>query len=295
MINLALHKPAVQSSELASQSAHYAVNGFRRADDIGERCAITIQESDPWLRVDLGKVEMISSVMITNADGTMLGGAEIWIGNSETTNNQTDRRCGVISGIPSLQTYYFPCTAAKGRYVTVRYPGSHKILGLCEVEVYEEDKCVHPLENVALKGEATQSMALDSSAFNAIDGRRNPIFAQGSCTHSTDGDIDPWWRVDLKRTFTVINIKITNRGDCCAEKLDGAEIHIGDSLENNGNNNRRCATISHIGAGKTHTYHCDGGNLSGRYVNVILHGAEKLLILCEVEVYAAPEGTTDQL
>ncbi|KAL0166467.1 hypothetical protein M9458_038311, partial [Cirrhinus mrigala] len=30
---------------------------------------------------------------------------------------------------------------------------------------------------------------------------------------------------------------ITNRGDCCPERINGAQIRIGNSLENNGNNN----------------------------------------------------------
>lgn len=54
----------------------------------------------------------------------------------------------------------------------------------------------------------------------------------------------------------------------------------------------RCATISHIRAGKTYTYHCDGGRMEGRFVNVIIPGERKTLTLCEVEVYAVePAGT----
>uniref|UniRef100_A0A3Q2VUK9 Fucolectin tachylectin-4 pentraxin-1 domain-containing protein n=1 Tax=Haplochromis burtoni TaxID=8153 RepID=A0A3Q2VUK9_HAPBU len=146
----------------------------------------------------------------------------------------------------------------------------------------------YPLPNVALKGEAAQSSTLSfATASKAIDGRRN---SNGFCSHTAEDETNPWWRVDLQRSFTITAVKVTNRGDCCAERLDGAEIRIGNSLENNGNNNPRCASILHINAGKTYTYRCDGGSMEGRFVNVFLPGQPKTLTLCEVEVYAAPAG-----
>uniref|UniRef100_A0A3B4ZQB7 Si:ch211-215k15.4 n=1 Tax=Stegastes partitus TaxID=144197 RepID=A0A3B4ZQB7_9TELE len=146
-----------------------------------------------------------------------------------------------------------------------------------------------PLPNVALQGEAAQSSTLSfAAASKAIDGRRNSFYSHGSCSHTAVGETNPWWRLDLRQTFVIISIKVTNRGDCCAERLDGAEILVGDSLQNNGNDNPRCATISHIAAGKTSTYQCDGGSMVGRFVNVMIPGKSKTLTLCEVEVYAVP-------
>ncbi|XP_025760580.1 uncharacterized protein LOC100706416 [Oreochromis niloticus] len=225
--------------------------------------------------------------MITNRDEleNRLDGAEIWIGNSTTISDPESIRCAVISHIPSGQAFYFPCNSMKGRYVTVFLPGSAKVLSLCEVEVYYG----YPLTNVALKGEATQSSTLSvATASKAIDGRRNSFYSNGFCSHTAEDETNPWWRVDLQRSFTITAVKVTNRGDCCAERLDGAEIRIGNSLETNGNNNPRCASISHINAGKTYTYRCDGGSMEGRFVNVFLPGQKKTLTLCEVEVYAAP-------
>lgn len=54
----------------------------------------------------------------------------------------------------------------------------------------------------------------------------------------------------------------------------------------------RYAFISHIRAGKTYTYHCDRGSMTGLFVNNIIPGKRKTFTLCEVEVYAAPAGTT---
>lgn len=99
----------------------------------------------------------------------------------------------------------------------------------------------YSLPNVALKGKATQSSTLSfSDASKAIDGRRNSLYGNGYCSHTAGDETDPWWRVDLWKTFIITSVKVTNRGDCCHERLDGAEIRIGNDPENNGNNNSRC-------------------------------------------------------
>ncbi|XP_034086282.1 uncharacterized protein LOC117555514 [Gymnodraco acuticeps] len=277
---------ASQSSEGSDfDSAGGAVDGNK---DL-KLCTLSKEESDPWWRVDLEKVYKISAVTITNRDvnSISLNGAEIWIGNSMETYDSKNVRCAVISHIPGGRTFYFSCSATEGRYVTVLLPGSKKVLSLCEVEVFP---VTNPVSNVALKGEATQSSTLSfATASKAIDGRRNSYYTSGFCSHTLENQADPWWRVDLRNTLIITSVKVTNRGDCCAERLDGAEIRIGNSLENNGNNNPRCASIFNIRAGKTYTYYCDGGSMEGRFVNVIIPGNMKTLTLCEVEVYGAPE------
>ncbi len=92
-------------------------------------------------------------------------------------------------------------------------------------------------ENLAAGAEAVQSSTYDhlGAAQNAVDGNTESDYMLGSCTH-TVGD-DPWWRVDLKEVHKVTRVIITNRGDCCEERIVGAQIRIGNSLENNGNNN----------------------------------------------------------
>ncbi|XP_074480635.1 uncharacterized protein LOC141761203 [Sebastes fasciatus] len=282
--NVAMYKKTFQSSQSSvSGAAGVAVDGNKDLRIEKGSCIVTSEESDPWWRVDLANVYNINAVTITNTNiqENRLNGAEIWIGNSVKTNDTKNIRCAVISHIPAGRTFYFPCSGAEGRYVTVLLPGSKKILSVCEVEVFPTSP------NVALKGIATQSSTRYSfvAASRAIDGRQNSFYHDGSCTHSAT-EANPWWRVDLRRTHIVSSVKVTNRGDCCAERLNGAEIRIGNSLENNGNDNSRCATISNIRAGKTNTYHCDGGSMEGRFVNVIIPGKDKILTLCEVEVYA---------
>uniref|UniRef100_A0A8C2IZS5 Si:ch211-215k15.4 n=1 Tax=Cyprinus carpio TaxID=7962 RepID=A0A8C2IZS5_CYPCA len=139
--------------------------------------------------------------------------------------------------------------------------------------------------NLALYGKATQSdlvqnpWSANGHAINAIDGNRDSNYEHGSCTATKLQD-DPWWRLDLLDKYVVTSITITNRKDCCPERLDGAEIHIGNSLLNNGNN--QCD-----GGGRSLTFKWNKG-IPGRYINVVIPGSNRLLTLCEVEVYGYP-------
>uniref|UniRef100_A0A3B4GWQ5 Fucolectin tachylectin-4 pentraxin-1 domain-containing protein n=1 Tax=Pundamilia nyererei TaxID=303518 RepID=A0A3B4GWQ5_9CICH len=147
----------------------------------------------------------------------------------------------------------------------------------------------YPLPNVALKGEAAQSSTLSfATASKAIDGRRNSFYSNGFCSHTAEDETNPWWRVDLQRSFTITAVKVTNRGDCCAERLDGAEIRIGNSLENNGNNNPRCGIIESLDGTPTYTFQCH--EMEGRYISVITPALLKALTLCEVQVFASLPG-----
>uniref|UniRef100_A0A3Q1H4U0 Fucolectin tachylectin-4 pentraxin-1 domain-containing protein n=1 Tax=Anabas testudineus TaxID=64144 RepID=A0A3Q1H4U0_ANATE len=125
---------------------------------------------------------------------------------------------------------------------------------------------------IALQGKATQSSLYGIGIpYNAIDGNRNGNWDQASCIH-TKKDFTPWWRLDQRKTHKVFSVNITNR-----------DIRVGDSLDNNGNNNPRCDVISSIHAGFTQSFQCNG--MDGRYVNVVIPGRAEYLTLCEVEVY----------
>lgn len=99
---------------------------------------------------------------------------------------------------------------------------------------------IHADPNLALRGRATQSSTYSgiTNAINAIDGNTDTNFYHGSCS-CTNPDVSPWWRVDLLKPHKISQIVITNRGDCCGERLNGAVILVGNSLQNNGNNNPR--------------------------------------------------------
>ncbi|KAF1388495.1 hypothetical protein PFLUV_G00090860 [Perca fluviatilis] len=157
-------------------------------------------------------------------------------------------------------------------------------LGTCSAYTYQ---------NVALRGKATQSNRLADMygfAHNAIDGNRESDYNAGSCTQTIE-QTNPWWRVDLLESYIVTSIIITNRGDAFPERINGAEIHIGNSLQNNGAANPVAGVFSHIPAGQSSEITVTS-LVEGRYVTVVLPGLKRVLTLCEVEVYGyrAPTG-----
>lgn len=93
--------------------------------------------------------------------------------------------------------------------------------------------------NVALKSVTHQSIDLlnSNTASNAVDGNKATNLANNSCTYIT-AKRNPWWRVTLQQPYKIVMVAITNRGDCCADRIDGAEIRIGNSLDNDGNYNQ---------------------------------------------------------
>uniref|UniRef100_H3ARV3 Fucolectin tachylectin-4 pentraxin-1 domain-containing protein n=1 Tax=Latimeria chalumnae TaxID=7897 RepID=H3ARV3_LATCH len=142
-------------------------------------------------------------------------------------------------------------------------------------------------KNVAQQGTATQSSLLATEKYeraaNAIDGRKDNTYYSASCTH-TKHELSPWWRLQLNKSYKISTIKITNRGECCAMRLQGAEIHVGDTL--NVTKNPKCGTFTSNVAGATETFCCNG--MEGRYVTIVIPGRKEYLTLCEVEAFVVP-------
>ncbi|XP_042561138.1 fucolectin-6-like [Clupea harengus] len=291
--NVALYGKATQSDLIGNPwagegHAQNAIDGNRDPHYHHGSCTATDTQTNPWWRVDLLRQYTITSVVITNRGdccSERMNGAEIHIGSSLLDNGNGNPLAEVISSIPAGKTHTFSWDKGlEGRYVNVVLPGNNKILTLCEVEVY--GYLAPNGENVALRGKATQSDLYGNGfAYNAIDGNRDGMYRHGSCTH-TEAHLNPWWRVDLLQKYKVFSVIITNRKDSAPSRLNGAEIRIGNSLDNNGINNPRCAVISSIPGGVSETFECNG--MEGRYVTVVIPGRAEYLTLCEVEVYGSP-------
>ncbi|RXN14163.1 hypothetical protein ROHU_009164 [Labeo rohita] len=220
------------------------------------------------------KVYRVNRVTITNrpTHGWRINGAVIRIGNFLDIYNNTV--CATISTLADGATDTFSCGGMKGRYMIVHIPGDQKILSLSEIGVYG-----YLAGNMAVDGAATQSSTFMSwFAEKAIDSNRG-LQKNTSCS-STLNETNPWWRLDLRDVYKIRKVVVTNRNDCCPEQINGAEIRIGNSLENNGNDNPICAVIPAISAGESYNYSC--GGMEGRYVNLIIPGDMKILTLCPV-------------
>ncbi|XP_073692872.1 uncharacterized protein [Garra rufa] len=270
--NAALWGQTSESSIYVDTTPDFAI------DELLTTWTHTNVETDPWWRVDLLKVYKVNRVTITNRHTSewRIAGAVIRIGNFPDVYSNSI--CGVISTLAASATATFSCGGMEGRYMVVHIPGDGKILSLTEVGVYGTIA-----GNLAVGGAVIQSSTSgDWFAEKAIDSNRGLQQLYTGCS-STLSETNPWWRLDLHQVYRVSEVVITNRKDCCADQINGAEIRVGNSLENNGNNNPICAVIPAIPAGESYSYSC--GGMDGRYVNLIIPGDMKMLILCEVEVY----------
>uniref|UniRef100_A0A8C6TWJ1 Fucolectin tachylectin-4 pentraxin-1 domain-containing protein n=1 Tax=Neogobius melanostomus TaxID=47308 RepID=A0A8C6TWJ1_9GOBI len=271
--NVALRGKATQSDRYSIYGAAYnAIDGNRESNFYAGSCTHTKKQTNPWWRVDLLLPER-------------LDGAEIHVGNSLLNNGNDNPLVAELPPIPAGRTLNITLTRRmEGRYVNVILPGLKRTLTLCEVEVYGYHA---PTENLALEGKATQSSLYSHGiAYNAIDGNRESVWNLGSCTH-TQTQSDPWWRLDLMKTHRIFSVNVTNTKEN-PDRLHRAELRIGDSLLNHGNNNPRCAVINSITSGSTRMFHCNGmDGMDGQYVNIVIPGGKRTLHVCEVEVFGS--------
>ncbi|GMH43789.1 hypothetical protein BSKO_11723 [Bryopsis sp. KO-2023] len=143
------------------------------------------------------------------------------------------------------------------------------------------------VEKLVSQGKPVLQSSIDFSGNpeRAVDGSTSSQWSSGSCTH-TKKQPNPWWQVDLGATYQITKVVITNRGDCCSERLHNFEIRIGSEV--NSNLNEWCASGQKMGPGETRTYSCP---MVGRHVNIKIWDTE-YLTLCEVQVYAKVAAST---
>ncbi|XP_019632321.1 PREDICTED: fucolectin-6-like [Branchiostoma belcheri] len=141
--------------------------------------------------------------------------------------------------------------------------------------------------NVALNKAASQSSFFSAlyPAERAVDGNTGAnLFHLRECTH-TNLEYQPWWKVDLGNTYVINHVTVTNRGDCCGERLKDFMIRVGHNEDIS--KNEQC--------GDTYTNIPEDGEIldiqcttpiSGRWVSVQLSGRRDYLSLCEVQVFS---------
>lgn len=108
------------------------------------------------------------------------------------------------------------------------------------------------------------------TAPRAIDGITDTNWNWHSCTETTWAD-RPWWKVDLGRKYAISAVRVTNRGDCCGDRLNGFEIWT---------NQGRCASNLWLGNGDTQEFSCSGTSDMVK-IQLPRYG---YLTLCEVAV-----------
>ena len=141
--------------------------------------------------------------------------------------------------------------------------------------------------NVALGKVATQSgdgTFPNGLASSAVDGNTDGNFFNGSVTHTTFMKY-PNWRVELGADHQIDEIKIWNRTDCCAERLNYVSVTVFDTR--GGMNWRQDSFPS---AAETNPIIIPL-NVIGNIVVLTINKAEPaFLSLAEVEVFGSPLG-----
>ncbi|MFT5107607.1 MAG: putative membrane-bound dehydrogenase-like protein [Verrucomicrobiales bacterium] len=109
----------------------------------------------------------------------------------------------------------------EARYVRVDLSGDQRTLTLAEVEVISGGK------NIAPTGKATQSSTgFDGAASRATDGNKDPVYAGGGQTHTSENSKDPWWELDLGKNTTIDQVGIWTRGEGFANRLEGFNLTL---------------------------------------------------------------------
>jgi hypothetical protein len=137
-----------------------------------------------------------------------------------------------------------------------------------------------------LGGYATQSNTSRAGyAYKAVDGNRSGNYDDFSCTH-TPTEENPFWSVSFEpSSVNVSAVRITNRQDCCQDKLSDFEIRIGEYFGEEAEQSPKCGGL-HTIRGDSKVISCP--NMVGRFLTIRIPGKHKTLTLCEVEVF----GTT---
>ncbi|KAI8502525.1 hypothetical protein Bbelb_201130 [Branchiostoma belcheri] len=139
------------------------------------------------------------------------------------------------------------------------------------------------LVNVALGKRASQTSTSSGGVANhAVDGNTDGRWDVGSCTHTIEVTSNPTWWVDLGHPYQIDRVVVFNRQDCCWERLNPFNIHIGDSDQVS--TNPKCGGDHQINVNHQFiSVRCQP--MRGRYVGVRLPGQSRVLTLCEVQVF----------
>ncbi|XP_035685656.1 uncharacterized protein LOC118422245, partial [Branchiostoma floridae] len=151
-------------------------------------------------------------------------------------------------------------------------------------------------KNLALGKRTKQSSLWDAGySQNAVDGDRSTNWYSGSCTHTEVtlrdnvwdiGTTDPWWYVELESSHPIGKVVIVNRRSpkhSVTSRINPFEIRIGNSKDVTAN--PKCGR-RHVFPGDEDVMEVSCGGIQGRYVGIRLPGENRILTLCEVEVYA---------
>jgi len=210
---------------------------------------------------------------------------------------------GLCISMPACVAIDFDTTISPDSFGCWIHTAPDDIVQNPDVTQYTLDRMCINADNLALRKPTYQSTTYNqamipqcSSSSNAVDGNRDPDLFHCSCSHtnasSPDSPNPSWWAVDLQALTSVARVIITNRADCCEERLRDFDIGLTDIDPTDKSPDLLTVTersiIAHYDGfppgGVPTTIDCDN-TASGRYLFVLMTSIDYLSI-CEMEVYA---------
>jgi len=252
-------------------------------------CIKTRKELNPWWRIELGYDTWVRYVnVITPLKNSILDeeyqNITVAVGSVDGYSG-ANAPCGNFR-IQAGSSAGFLCAGWHGKYVTVYSPSVTPVkLDVCEIQIYTAGPRLS-------EGRPAQQSSTHSKyiAALAVDGNRAQNIHLGSCMH-TLGEETPWWRVSLDAAHRVASVVIANRADAHGSRLSGAQVRVGDLTTEMRYGiwwNRQCGEDFSVAQGVVHEQVCSNGPIPGRFVWVSIPGPEKVLTMCEVEVFGTP-------
>jgi len=101
--------------------------------------------------------------------------------------------------------------------------------------------------DLAIDGNTDTNMAA-TKGFHSKCGRE-PSFPTGVTDEAQKGQ---WWMIDLGASYSITEVKIYNRADCCQDRIKGLKIYVDDTeCEGNLQDSSPEVTVSCVATGQT--------------------------------------------
>ncbi len=213
------------TSTYGQGDAHTSSTTYGGTLEIDESVSVLdIVETGPIFTYEAGKThaetnEQNSQISMTKAHLSVFG---------------ADSSAGfAISDLTTYHSYQYTETPS-GQTVWVRVPwtwaSTPEVLEYYNVRSGREGWLpLGPSANLAQGKPATQSSTYYSwVASMAVDGNTDGDLNHNSVSH-TWNDTCPWWQVDLGSSQTISAVRVWNRTDCCASRLEGWQIKVSDT------------------------------------------------------------------
>ena len=291
--NIALGRPATQSSVVAGGVPGRAVDGATYGNWAGDSVTHTDREAQPYWQVDLGARESVGRVVLwPRTDCCPQQTANAWV---LVSDEPLPRDLEAAKAAASFKTYINghvgrPTTigaAGAGRYVRVQRSDTEALV-LAEVQVIGTGPIVR---NAAVGKPVTQTGTQhDGFAERATDENTNGQWAADSVTHS-GAEVEPYWQADLGQDEQIDDVAVWPRLDCCADQSSDLWVLVSDSpLPRDLADARDAASFTHQISGLAGTPSNVPVDARGRYVRIQKASSEaSVLALAEVQVLTPPK------